>query len=221
MPIPWNYRSVVFDLDGVLVDTEPVFEQAARRLLGRRNLTWVPEVAHRMMGTPAQQAFVFFREHYHLDEPIDDLIAESRVDLYELLGERPAPLMAGVVDLLDRLEKKGVPKAIGTSSTWHHVETVLAPHGILERFAFVLTCDDVTLGKPHPEIYQKAAARMGHAPEAVVVIEDSVNGVRAAKAAGTRCIAVPHERVRRDGVAAADLVVPHLEDQGVAQVLGL
>jgi pseudouridine 5'-phosphatase len=217
----WSFRSVVFDLDGILVDTEPIFEEAARRQLARRGLAWSPEVARAMMGTPAHQAFDFFRGYYNLPDSVAALIAESSELFYAVLGPDPARLMPGVHDFLDRLEEHGIPKAIATSSTASYIDTVFAPHGLLDRFAFVLTCDDVALGKPHPEVYQKAAARLGHAPAEVVVIEDSIHGVRAAKTAGTRCVAVPHARVRAEDLVLADLIVNGLSAPRLYQVLGL
>jgi HAD superfamily hydrolase (TIGR01509 family) len=216
---PWPYRSVVFDLDGILIDSEPVFEEAAKQLLSRRGLTWVPEVAHAMMGTPATQAFAYFREFYQLPETIEELGAESSADFYAVLKEKPIPLMRGVIELLDRLKRKAIPHAIATSSSRRYVERVFAPHGLLDRFIFVLTCEDVLRGKPHPEVYEKAAHQLGHAPAEVIVIEDSVNGVRAAKAAGAHCVAVPHERVQKEGLQIADLVIPNLLDERLAQLL--
>jgi HAD superfamily hydrolase (TIGR01509 family) len=217
----WSFRSVVFDLDGILVDTEPIFEEAARRQLARRGLAWSPEVARAMMGTPARQAFEFFRDYHQLSEPVPALIAESSALFYAVLGPNPARLMPGVRDLLDLLEERGIPKAIATSSTASYIDVVFAPHGLLDRFAFVLTCDDVTYGKPHPEVYEKAAARLGHTPGEMVVIEDSVHGVRAAKAAGALCIAVPHARVRAEDLHMADLIVEGLLARRLHQVLGL
>src|SRR5262245_16740381 len=123
--IPWSYRAVVFDLDGILVDTEPISEEAARRQLSRRGLVWEPSVAQAMMGTPARQAFEFFRRHYCLTEPIADLMDESSELFYAVLGEEPAALMPGVHAFLERLELKGVPKAIATSSSGAYVERVL------------------------------------------------------------------------------------------------
>jgi HAD superfamily hydrolase (TIGR01509 family) len=143
------------------------------------------------------------------------------VDFYAAIGEGRIPLMAGVVDLLDQLQQNGTPIAIATSSSRSYVDRVLAPHGLLGRFGFVLTCEDVDLGKPHPEVYEKAAKRMGHSPEFMIVLEDSVNGVSAAKAAGAKCIAVPHERVQRAGLATADLIVSSLEDMELRRFLGI
>jgi beta-phosphoglucomutase-like phosphatase (HAD superfamily) len=89
---------------------------------------------------------------------------------------------------------------------------VFAPHGLLDRFAFVLTCDDVTHGKPAPEVYRLAANRFGLPPSAVLVLEDSVAGLRAAKAAGCRCVIVPHEQTPRAELTGADLVASSLAD---------
>jgi pseudouridine-5'-monophosphatase len=214
-------RSVVFDLDGVLVDTEPIFEEAARRQLARRGLVWAPEVARAMMGAPAREAFEFFRTHYLLNNPIAELMAESSELFYAVMKENPAQLMCGVVDLLERLEHKGVRKAIATSSNPSYVAKVLAPHGLMHRFEFILTCDDVRRGKPHPEIYEKAASRLGHTPLEMVVIEDSMHGVQAAKSAGARCVAVPHLRVRVEDVVQADLVVSSLEAVQLHELLGV
>jgi HAD superfamily hydrolase (TIGR01509 family) len=211
----------VFDLDGILVDTEPIFEEAARRQLARRGLVWVPEVARAMMGTPARQAFEFFRRHFDLQESIDDLIAESSELFYAVLGTESPALMPGVLDLLDRLERKHIRKAIATSSSAAYVAKVLEPHGLSKRFDFVLTCDDVLNGKPHPEIYEQAAVRLGHAPAEMVVIEDSMHGVTAAKAAGARCVAIPHARVRAEDVALADLIVESLDARCLHQFLGV
>jgi HAD superfamily hydrolase (TIGR01509 family) len=219
--VPWSYRSVVFDLDGVLVDTEPIFEEAARRQLSRRGLVWEPAVAQAMMGTPARQAFEFFRRYYDLSESIADLMAESSEVFYAVLGQEPAALMRGVHAFLDRLDRKGVPKAIATSSSGAYVEKVLAPHRLIARFDFILTCDDVRLGKPHPEVYEKAAARLGHAPSELVVIEDSIHGVEAAKRAGARCVAVPHDRVRAEDLAKADVIVSSLDSPELIHLLAI
>jgi HAD superfamily hydrolase (TIGR01509 family) len=213
---------VVFDLDGVLIDSEPIFEEAGRCMLERRGLAWAPEVVRGMMGSPARQAFDYFREFYRLEDSVTDLIAEGSLAFHTVLGQGTVPFLAGAVALLDRLRDKGVPVAMATSSSRAYVEKVLRPHApFLGRFHFVLTCDDVARGKPDPEIYRKAAARLGHAPADMVVIEDSPNGLRAAQAAGARCLVVPHRRVWLDDVARADALVPSLADQQVSILLGL
>jgi beta-phosphoglucomutase-like phosphatase (HAD superfamily) len=98
---------------------------------------------------------------------------------------------------------------------------VLAPHRLLPRFDFVLSADDIQFGKPHPEIYLKAAARWGCPPAEMLVLEDSINGLKAAKAAGARCVVVPHALVDRSALALADGVTESLESPLLYCWLGL
>jgi len=218
---PWDIQSVVFDLDGLLIDTEPIFAEAARRLLTRRQKAFEPGVIQAMMGTPAANALALFREHYQLAESVEELARESTQLFYEVLGQEPVRVMTGVFELLRLLEENGIPKAIATSSSRRYVHFILAPHGILDRFDFVLTCDDVRVGKPAPEIYEKAAARFKHLPETMLVLEDSPNGLRAAKAAGARCVVVPHATVPIEQLEGADAVVGSLSDPRLFEILGV
>jgi HAD superfamily hydrolase (TIGR01509 family) len=214
-------RAVVFDLDGLLIDTERVFTAAARRLLARRGLELEDAFMVSIMGVPGRVALPRFRDRYQLPDALDALADEYKRDFFAALRGGSAPLMPGAVELLDRLERRGVPKAIATSSSREYVDTVFGPHGLLGRFAFVLTCDDVTHGKPHPEVYQRAAERFGLAPAAVLVLEDSVNGLRAAKAAGARCVVVPHEQTPREELVGADAIVPSLAAPELSRLLGV
>src|SRR5262249_9685760 len=157
--------------------------EASRRMLGRRRLSFEPPIIQAMMGMPAPRALAIFREYYRLPESVDELMKERSAVFYQVLGQEPAPLMFGVVPLLARLDQTGMPKAIATSSSRRYVKYILAPHAIAERFGFVLTCDDVRQGKPAPEIYEKAAERFAVPTDRMLVLEDSVNGLRAAKAA--------------------------------------
>ena len=203
-------RAVVFDLDGLLIDTERVFAEAARRLLVRRGLELEDAFMASIMGTPGRDALPRFRDRYRLADPLEVLADEYKREFFAALRGGAPPLMPGAVELIDRLERHNVPKAIATSSSREYVDTVFGPHGLLDRFAFVLTCDDVTQGKPHPEVYRRVAERFGFAPAEVVVLEDSVNGLRSAKAAGALCVVVPHAGTPREELAAADRVVPSL-----------
>ena len=219
-PFPWPYRAVAFDLDGLLIDTEPIFSEAVRRFLERRGLAFDADFMHTMMGSPAAQSLPRFREHFQLSDPLETIAVECKDLFLAALGDRPGPLMPGVVALLDRLAARGVPFCIATSSGSEFVRRVFGPHGLLERFRFVLTCEDVTRGKPHPEVYELAARRFGVSTAEMVVLEDSPNGLRAAKAAGAWCVAVPHAQTPRDRLHAADLIVPNLECDRLAAAMG-
>jgi len=215
----WSVEAVAFDLDGTLVDTEPIFSEAVRRLLARRGIDFDAAFMASIMGTPAAEALPRFCARFRLADPAA-LAEECRELFADLLGARPAPLMPGAAELLARLRSARRPAAIATSSGPEFVERVFGPHGLMERFDFVLTCADVVRGKPAPEVYEKAAARFGVEPSRMLVLEDSPNGLRAAKAAGARCVVVPHAQTPSNELAEADAVVPSLASAELRQILG-
>src|SRR5437867_162341 len=103
---PWSYRCVAFDLDGTMVDTEPLFERAVSDLLAVRGLVLTTELAHRMLGTPTRQAFEHLCTHFELAESVEALSLESIDRLFAILDVEPVPLLPGVLALLDRLEAR-------------------------------------------------------------------------------------------------------------------
>ena len=132
--VPWPIRAVVFDLDGLLVDTEPVFVEVARRVLALRGQQICADVLHQMMGMPARDALQLFRAHHRLPDAVEDLAKECASLFFVVLGDKPAPLLPGAHDLLAQLERNGVPMAIATSSRAEYVRRILQPHQLLERF---------------------------------------------------------------------------------------
>jgi HAD superfamily hydrolase (TIGR01509 family) len=219
--MPLRFCAVAFDLDGLLIDTEPIFAAAVRRFLDRRRLAYDAEfIHHAMMGTPAAQSLPRFREHFRLPEPLDVINEECTELFFDVLGDQPGPLMPGVTALLDRLAQRQVPFCIATSSGAEFVRRVFGPHGLLERFRFVLTCEDVKRGKPFPDVYELAAKRFECPAREVLVFEDSPNGLRAAKAAGASCVVVPHALTPRHLLSGADAVVSSLEAPELMQTLG-
>jgi pseudouridine 5'-phosphatase len=216
---PIRFKAVAFDLDGILIDTEPVFAEAVRRFLDRRRLTFDADFMHTMMGTPAAQSLPRFRERFGLAEPLEMIAAEAKTLFFEVLGDRPGPLMPGVGLFLDHLRQRKIPCCIATSSGAEFVQKVFGPHGFLNRFDFILTCEDVKRGKPFPDVYQLAAKRFPVAATEMLVFEDSPNGLRAAKAAGARCIVVPHAGTPRHLLDGADAIVPSLESVELHRLL--
>ena len=129
--------------------------------------------------------------------------------------------MPGLLELLAALEKAEIPKAIATSSGRDLLDEVFGRFDLRCRFQFILTAEDITRGKPHPEIYLAAAERFGRDPQHTLVLEDSQNGCRAAAAAGALTVAVPGEHSRGHDFSAASLVVESLADSRLYEVLGI
>ncbi|MBM4094031.1 MAG: HAD-IA family hydrolase, partial [Planctomycetes bacterium] len=148
------------------------------------------------------------------------LRCESNELFIRVLADELAPL-PGLFPLLDALEAAGIPRAIATSSDRELLDACLAPFDLRHRFEFALTSEDVTRGKPHPEVYLQAAARFGVSPSQTVVFEDSQNGCRAAHAAGAFTIAVPGPHSRTHDFSGASLVVTSLADPALYAALNL
>lgn len=195
-------KAVVFDLDGVLIDSEPIWERVTRDLLARYGRTFDRVIADQHMGMRLRDVVAAVLEAHDL---VADPEAFARELLDDLLAEfdRSLEKTPGAEEALELARSLGLAVGLATGSPRRVADAVLARYGW--RFDTVCTGDDVERGKPAPEIYQLAAERLGVDPRACVAIEDSRNGVRAAKAAGMACIAVPQPW------DPADLSLPTLE----------
>lgn len=213
--LPARATHVVFDLDGVLLDTEPLYTEATRRIVSRFGRTFDWTVKSRMIGRPALEAAQILIEH--LDLPLDPpaLLAERAAVLASLLPDAEA--MPGARELVGALAARRVPLAVATSSVRALVELELVRHrDWLRPVRVFVTGDDPRLvrGKPAPDIYLLAAADLGAEPACCVAVEDAPAGVEAARAAGMQVVAVPDRALvgREDLSTRATLVVDSLRE---------
>jgi HAD superfamily hydrolase (TIGR01509 family) len=188
---PLPIEAVIFDMDGLLLDTEALAMEALMSA-GLEVGTEMPRAfCHGMIGRALDQCRAMIVERYGADFPLDRYFALQDAHLNALVASGRMELKAGVVPLLDELDRLGLKRAVATSSgrgrALHHLEVA----GIVGRFERIVTRDDVSRGKPDPEPYLTAAAGLGVRPEACLALEDSHTGVRAAHAAGMRVIMVP------------------------------
>jgi HAD superfamily hydrolase (TIGR01509 family) len=217
---PDQLRAVVFDLDGLMFNTEELYFEVGTELLRRRGRVLTQELLNQMMGRPSRVALQIMIDLNGLNDTVEILQSETDEIFGDLLETRLSP-MPGLLELLEALEFAGLPKAIATSSRRKFVDRVLTPFRLAPRFAFVLAAEDVQQGKPHPEIYCRAAERFGLSTSQVMVLEDSQNGCRAAVAAGTFAVAVPGDHSRHHDFAGAALLVDHLADPRIRAALRL
>jgi HAD superfamily hydrolase (TIGR01509 family) len=187
----WNVSALLLDMDGTLLDTEKIYFKSLIAALNSRG--YVDDVAplcHAMVGLPGPECEAMLVERYGADFPLADINSAFVANRDEIFREG-LPLKAGAVELLDALQAAECPMAIVTSSSRRSAYQHLALAGIRERFETILTRDDVTRGKPSPDLYLLAAARLGAQPERCIAVEDSNHGVTAAHAAGAITIMVP------------------------------
>jgi HAD superfamily hydrolase (TIGR01509 family) len=220
MPNTPGLRAVVFDLDGLMFNTEELYQYVGSELLGRRGKAFEPELLDRMMGRQPQVALQLMIDYHGLDATPAMLAAESEAIFATILDAR-LECMPGLVELLGALEQHHIPKAIATSSPRQFVTGVLSRFDFEPRFQFILAAEDVVEGKPHPEVYLKAAARFGISPAQMLVLEDSENGCKAAVAAGAFAVAVPGGHSCRHDFSGVTMQVDSLADARIYEALGI
>lgn len=218
MPASRRPRAVVFDLDGLLFNTEDLYQDVGAELLRRRNRKFGAELLDRMMGRPGRVALQIMVDYHQLDDTVEQLAAES-VEIFPPILETRLAFMPGAAERLNWVDAAGLPKAVATSSGRAFTRDVLGRFGLEPRFAFLLTAEDVVEGKPHPEIYLKAAARFQLEPAELLVFEDSRNGCRAAVAAGAMVVAVPGKHSRHHDFSGAALIADTLADPRIDRLL--
>ncbi|OHB77777.1 MAG: hypothetical protein A2W31_14075 [Planctomycetes bacterium RBG_16_64_10] len=212
--------AVVFDMDGLMFNTEELYELVARTILQRRGKICTGELLDAMMGRQPPIAIQIMIDWHALEDTVGDIAGETERLFAEILDDR-LTMMPGLAELLDATETAGVRKAIATSSGRKFVRSVLARFQLERRFEFVLTAEDVVQSKPHPEIYLTAADRLGLAPRQTMVLEDSEAGCRAASTAGAFTVAVPHGQSRTHRFDGAEFVADSLADPRIYAALGL
>lgn len=216
-PVPPRPRAVVFDMDGLMFNTELIYWHVGSELLARRGRRFTKGLADAMTGLQPQPSFEAMIRMHGLTDSWEDLAAESEAIFFDLL-DRHVQVMPGLMDLLDALEEAAIPKAIGSSSSRRAMTALLDRFRLGPRFVFTLAAEDVARGKPDPEVYLTAAERFGLPPREVMVLEDSQAGCWAAAAAGAIVVAVPGEHSHDHDFTAAAMVVDSLAD---ARLYGL
>lgn len=203
-------RAVVFDMDGVLVDSGAHHRDAWRAMFRDAGLTPPAEFWRITIGRPADEAVALLVDG--VDRAEARRLADVKREHYTRLARRGTVAVAGVPAFVDALAARRVPRAVATSATRRDLERVLAELGLRRHFAVAVTADDVRWGKPHPEVYLKAAAALGVDPSACVVFEDAVVGVQAARGAGMRVIGITSAHTTDELVAAgAERAIPDFE----------
>ncbi len=203
-------RAVVFDLDGVLIDSEPVWEQVRRELVAERGGHWAPDAQRRLMGMSTPEWARYLSEDLGVGLPPDE-VATAVVDRMAARYAEHVPFMPGAVEAVRRFAARW-PLGVASSSPPALIETVLQSGGLGSCFSVVMSTEQVAHGKPDPDIYLAVTAALGYAPPDCAAVEDSSNGLRSAAAAGVRVVAVPQQRYppEPDALARASLVVPSL-----------
>jgi HAD superfamily hydrolase (TIGR01509 family) len=199
--------AVVFDLDGVLLDSEQVWDEAREQLAKERGGRWHPQAQREMMGMSSTEWSRYMHETIGLPEPPDEINREV-VDRLAAIYHEHLPAIPGAKEAVERLAARW-PLGLASSSNRELIDLALELLGVNHLFAATVSSEEVAHGKPAPDVYLEAARRLGVEPTRAAAVEDSNNGILAAKAAGMRVLAIPnrHFPPGEEALAQADVVL--------------
>ncbi|MGI5211632.1 HAD family hydrolase [Plantactinospora sp. CA-290183] len=204
--------AVIFDLDGVLVDSEPVWEGVRRRYVKEHGGQWQPDSQRRLMGMSTMEWAGYLHDELGTAGPPERIAAAVIEEMAQAYQQR-VPLVDGAAQVVRRLAGRW-PLGLASSSPARLIDAALAAAGLTDAFRLTLSTEEVPRGKPAPDVYLTVAERLGVPAARCVAVEDSTNGVRSAAAAGMRVVAVPHASypLEPDAQQLAALILPHITD---------
>lgn len=213
---PFSPKAVIFDKDGILMHTEPIYFDAYAGTIkyfgGLKEYSW--ELHKGYMGFLSNEKFLKIKKEFDLDIPWDIFTEEYRRRYLETIESDGLSAASGIRELLGLLKEEGVKVAVATGSSRNNTTFTLAKTGLNKEFDVVITADDLTKGKPDPEPFLLAAERLGVEPHECVVVGDSINDVLAGKSAGMKVIAVVDSEYSAD----PSLARPDLEVNSLAEI---
>ena len=205
-----DIEAVVFDLDGVIVDSEHVWDAAREALARERGGRWHEGAQQDMMGMSSVEWSRYMHDVIGLKDPPEEISAEVARRL-EATYREELPLIDGATEAVARLAERW-PLAVASSSNRPIIDLVLELSGLDQFFRATVSSEEVSRGKPAPDVYLEAARRLGADPERSAAVEDSSSGILSARAAGMRVVAIPNMRFPpgEEALAAADVVIPSI-----------
>ena len=208
-----SIKAVIFDLDGLLIDSEPLWQQAEIEVFQQVNIALTPQLCLQTKGLRIDEVVDFWYKQHPWDNltqrSVESLIVDRLIELIQLQGQ---PL-AGVEQAIDFVRQKQVKIALASSSALKIIQAALQKLELTDVFTQVYSAESEVLGKPHPGVYLTTAAKLNVFPQECLALEDSLNGVLAAKAAQMQCIAIPETaQYHNPKFAIADSILKSLEE---------
>ena len=206
-------QTVIFDMDGVIVDTEPVHHFAYNQHFKQLNIEITPEMYASFTGNSTKNIFEKLKAHFNLKEEVTTLVATKRNLFNDAFDHKEdLYLLDGVEDLIKELHTNGIQLVLASSSAHVTINRIFNRFNLHQYFTHIVSGEDFPKSKPHPAIFQHAAFLSGTPIENCIVIEDSTNGILAAKAAGIYCIGYDSVNSKMQDYSKADKVISHFNE---------
>ena len=212
-------QTVIFDMDGVIVDTEPVHHYAYYKQFDELNIVVPEEMYTSFTGFSTRNTFQTLKEAFQLEHNVEDLIQRKRTIFNDAFDSKEdLDLLEGVKDLIKDLHANGIQLIVASSASKVTIDRVFTRFGLHDFFTHIVSGEDFPKSKPHPAIFEHAASLSIAPKENCIVIEDSTNGVKAAKAAGILCIGYNSLHSKDQDLSEADTIINHFNELSFEKV---
>ncbi len=205
-------QAFIFDMDGVIIDSEPIHCDVMREVLSKDHINITNDELNKYTGMTSSDVFSQLIIKYHLPYTPEEMTDEHMTMFKTYISSHHVEPIAGIRTLIEKLHKAHIPIAIASSSPLHVIRFVADSFNITDYFEFLLSGEDIAHSKPAPDIYLMAAAKLGLSTTECVVLEDSKNGTIAAKAAGAYCIGFINPNSGSQDLSKADITVKNISD---------
>lgn len=216
-------KVVIFDMDGVVVDTEPTYRKINAELYKELNVNITLEEQFSFVGNGSKIIWTKIKSKGNLTQSVEELMEMSKSRKYDYLSKLDSKIIPidGIENLLSMLEADGFIIAMASSSPRKNIEVILSKVKLINYFQYIVSGEDVEKGKPNPDIFLKAAEKFKAEAHDCTVVEDSNNGVIGAKAAGMKCVGFRNLNSGNQDIGKADIIVEAFDKEGISKIIEL
>ncbi|MFL0253331.1 HAD family hydrolase [Clostridium neuense] len=216
-------KVIIFDMDGVIVDTEPIYREINKKLYKELGAEITLEEQFSFVGNGSRIIWTKVKNKANLKQSVEELMELSKNRKYEYLSKigSKITLIRGIEQLLSSLKNNGFSIVMASSSPKKNIEVILNRVKLIDYFQYIVSGEDVVNGKPNPDIFLKAAEKLKAKASDCTVIEDSNNGVTGAKAAGMKCVGFRNLNSGNQDLSKADIILEAFDEEGIGKIIEL